>query len=330
MKKTFITALWSLLIVSCLTVPAFAQELLIGGQVVGVQISTKGVLVAGLSEVETAEGSCFPAKDAGVQAGDILLKADGQTVSKAADVIAAVEKAQGRPVELELERNEKTMRLSVQPVRSGEGQWLMGMWLRDGVSGIGTVTFQDPESGVYGALGHSICDSDSGIRLPVSQGSICDAQIVGINPGAAGAPGELNGCADMGKVLGSIELNTDYGIFGESYSTLGTRRIESGNMAAGPATVVSTISGRIAGEYDVEINRIYRDGSGEHALISVTDPELLEKTGGIVQGMSGSPLIQNGKLVGAVTHVFVNDPTRGYAISINDMLKAAGIEDKAA
>lgn len=330
MKKTIITALWTLFVVSCLTVPAFAQELLLGGQVVGVQISMKGVLVAGLSQVETAEGSCTPAKDAGVQQGDVILKAGGQTVSKAADVIAAVEQAQGAPVELELERNERAMNMKVQPVRSAEGQWLLGMWLRDGVTGIGTVTFQDPESGVYGALGHSVCDSDSGIRLPLDQGSICDAQIIGINPGAVGAPGELNGCADMGKTLGSIELNTDCGIFGESYGSLGSRKIESGAMATGPATMISTLSGRVTGEYQVEINRIYRDGSGEHALISVTDPELLEKTGGIVQGMSGSPLIQNGKLVGAVTHVFVNDPSRGYAVSINDMLKAAGIQDKAA
>ncbi len=330
MKKTIITALWSLLLVSCLTAPAFAQELLLGGQVVGVQISMKGVLVAGLSQVETAEGSCAPAKDAGVQQGDVILRAGGQTVSKAADVISAVEQAGGAAVELELERGEKTMRLSVQPARSAEGQWLLGMWLRDGVTGIGTVTFQDPESGVYGALGHSVCDSDSGILLPLEQGSICDAQIIGINPGAAGSPGELNGCADLGKALGSIELNTDCGIFGESYGALGSRKIESGAMATGPAIMISTLSGRVTGEYQVEINRIYRDGGGEHALISVTDPELLEKTGGIVQGMSGSPLIQNGKLVGAVTHVFVNDPSRGYAVSIDDMLRAAGIQDKAA
>ena len=208
-------------------------------------------------------------------------------------------------VELELERGERTLKLSVQPTCSAEGQWLLGMWLRDGVTGIGTVTFQDPESGVYGALGHSICDSDSGVLLPIDQGSICDAQIIGINPGAAGSPGELNGCADMGKALGSIELNTDCGIFGESYGVLGSRKIESGAMATGPATMISTLSGRVTGEYEVEINRIYRDGGGEHALISVTDPQLLEKTGGIVQGMSGSPLIQNGKLIGAVTHVFV-------------------------
>lgn len=330
MKKTIITTLWSLLIISCLSAPAFAQELLVGGQIVGVQISTKGVLVAGLSEVETADGSVTPAKTAGVKQGDIILKANGQPVSKAADVTAALEKSNGQPLCLGLERGGKALELTVQPVCSAEGQWLMGMWLRDGITGIGTVTFQDPESGVYGALGHCISDSDSGTQLPVGHGSICDAQIIGINPGAAGAPGELNGCTDLSKVLGSIQLNTDHGIFGQAYSSLGTRVIESGQMCTGPAMIVSTISGRQTGEYEVEVNRIYRDSSGQHAMISITDPALLEKTGGIVQGMSGSPLIQNGKLVGAVTHVFVSDPTRGYAISIDDMLKAAGIQEKAA
>ena len=330
MKKTIITALWSLVIVSCLSAPAFAQELLVGGQVVGIQISTQGVLVAGLSEVETADGVCTPAKSAGIRQGDIIIKADGKTVSKAADVIAAVEAAGGQPVKLCIERENKKMELEVRPACSAEGQWLLGMWLRDGISGIGTITFQDPESGVYGALGHSISDSESGIQLPVGQGSICDAQILSVNPGTSGAPGELNGCADLGKALGSIALNTDCGIFGEGYSALGTRKLESGQLATGPATIVSTISGRYTGEYAVEVNRVYRDSSGQHAMISVTDPELLEKTGGIVQGMSGSPLIQNGKIVGAVTHVFVSDPSKGYAVSIDDMLKAAGIQEKAA
>ena len=164
----------------------------------------------------------------------------------------------------------------------------------------------------------------------MGQGSICDAQILSVNPGTSGAPGELNGCADLGKALGSIALNTDCGIFGEGYSALGTRKLESGQLATGPATIVSTIGGRYTGEYAVEVNRVYRDSNGQHAMISVTDPELLEKTGGIVQGMSGSPLIQNGKLVGAVTHVFVSDPSKGYAVSIDDMLKAAGIQEKAA
>lgn len=330
MKKTIITALWSLAVVCCLSAPAYAQELLVGGQVVGIQMSTRGVLVAGLSEVETADGVCTPAKSAGVRQGDIIIKANGKTVSKAADVIAAVETAAGQTVKLTIERSGKNLELTVRPACSAEGQWLLGMWLRDGISGIGTITFQDPESGIYGALGHSISDADSGIQLPVSQGNICDAQILSINPGASGAPGELNGCADLGKVLGSIERNTDCGIFGEAFITLGTRKLESGEIATGPATIVSTINGRYSGEYAVEVNRVYRDSSGQHAMISVTDPELLEKTGGIVQGMSGSPLIQNGKIVGAVTHVFVSDPSKGYAVSIDDMLKAAGIQEKAA
>ena len=330
MKKTILTALWSLLIISCLSAPAFAQELLVGGQVVGIQMSTKGVLVAGLSEVETADGVCTPAKSAGLHQGDLILKAQGKTVSKAADVTAAVEAAGGQPVRLCVEREGKTLELTVRPACSSEGQWLLGMWLRDGISGIGTITFQDPESGVYGALGHSISDADSGIQLPVNQGSICDAQILSIKPGASGTPGELNGCSDLGKVLGSIDRNTDCGIFGEGYGALCTRRLESGQLATGPATIVSTINGRYTGEYAVEINRVYRDSNGQHAMISVTDPELLEKTGGIVQGMSGSPLIQNGKIVGAVTHVFVSDPSKGYAVSIDDMLKAAGIQARAA
>ena len=330
MKKTILTALWSLMIISCLSAPAFAQELLVGGQVVGIQISTRGVLVAGLSEVETTDGVCTPAKSAGVRQGDLIIKVDGKPVSKAADVISAVEAAAGQPVKLCLERESRTLELTVRPACSAEGQWLLGMWLRDGISGIGTITFQDPESGIYGALGHSISDTESGTKLPVSQGSICDAQILSVNPGASGAPGELNGCADLGKVLGSIERNTDCGIFGEGYGSLGSRKLESGQMTTGPATIVSTINGHYTGEYAVEVNRVYRDSSGQHAMISITDPELLEKTGGIVQGMSGSPLIQNGKLVGAVTHVFVSDPSKGYAVGIEDMLKAAGIQEKAA
>jgi stage IV sporulation protein B len=330
MKKTILTTLCSLVFISCLSVPAYAQELLVGGQVVGIQMSTKGVLVAGLSEVETAQGSETPAQDAGVKQGDIILAADNQAVSKAADVIGAVEASCGQAVTLSLERGGRSLSLTVQPVCSAEGRWMLGMWLRDGISGIGTLTFQDPDSGVYGALGHSINDSDSGTQLPISEGSICDAQVLSVIPGVAGTPGELNGCADLGKVLGTIELNTDYGIFGQSSATVATRVMETGTLCTGPATMLTTVDGRNTGEYDVEINRIYSDSTGRHAMVTITDTELLSKTGGIVQGMSGSPLIQNGKIVGAVTHVFVSNPQCGYAVSIDDMLSAAGIKEAAA
>ena len=146
-----------------------------------------------------------------------------------------------------------------------------------------------------------------------------------VSRGVCGKPGELNGCADFSQVLGSIELNTGCGIYGHSFVSIGGRAMQTGAISPGPATILSTVNGREVGEYEVEVNRIYKESDGVHAVLSVTDDELIRRTGGIVQGMSGSPVIQDGRLVGAVTHVFVSDPTRGYAVGIDDMLKAAGI-----
>ena len=166
--------------------------------------------------------------------------------------------------------------------------------------------------------------------LPMDEGSITEAEIVSIKPGAAGAPGELNGSADPGKVLGSIERNTDHGIFGHMNRPGGGRIVETGEIRTGPATILATVDGGKTREFSVRVSRIYRDGDGEHVMLSVTDPELCARTGGIVQGMSGSPILQDGKLVGAVTHVFLSDPKRGYGISIRDMLDDAGVLDEAA
>ncbi len=303
LKKSAATAFASLLMAALLTVPAYARELVVGGQAVGVQLSTDGVMVAGVSEVETASGTCAPAKEAGIRQGDYIIKICGAPVSKAADIIEAVERMNGAQVELALRRGEKEFSACVKPVRSAEEQWVLGLWLRDGVSGIGTLTFCDPETGIYGALGHSVSDAESGELIPLNGGSITDAQIVSVKQGQCGQPGELNGCADFSKVLGSIDLNTEVGIYGQAYVTIGGRKMETGDIAPGPATILSTVSGREIGEYAVEINRVYKESSGVHAALCVTDSELLAKTGGIVQGMSGSPIIQQGKIVGAVTHV---------------------------
>ena len=330
MRKTVITALFSLAVAAALTTAAWAQELVVGGQAVGIQVGTKGVLIAGLTQVETANGSKSPAQDAGLKKGDLIVEMGGESIAKASELIDRVAELDGRPAELTVQREKKTLRVTVQPVESSEGQWMMGMWLRDGVSGIGTLTFCDPATGIYGALGHSISDADTGLEMPLDEGSITDAEIVSITKGLPGAPGELNGCADMGRVLGSIDGNTAHGIYGRMYTALGTRRLETGNITTGPATIVSTVSGRQPEEYNVEINRIYRDAGGEHVMLTVVDSELCARTGGIVQGMSGSPILQGGRLVGAVTHVFVNDPTRGYGVSIQDMLASAGVKDKAA
>ena len=329
MKKLVLTGLWSLFLL-CFTAGAFAQELMVGGQAVGIQISTDGVIVAGFCPVETEYGAVNPAEAAGVRPGDLICGADGQAVSDAAGLIGALDNA-GKEIELQIRRGTQELQLPVAPVPGEDGRPMLGILLRDGLSGIGTLTFCDPDSGVFGALGHSINDSETGLAIPLREGSVTEAQIVSVRPGASGAPGELDGVSDLSRVLGAVERNTEVGIFGHARTNLGSRSAEIGVIAAGPASILSTVEGREAREYAVEVNRIYRDADGTHAMFSVTDPALLGRTGGIVQGMSGSPILQNGRLVGAVTHVFVNDAARGYAVSIQDMLRAAGIAmDKAA
>ena len=312
MKKAVLTALFGFFLATALPTAAYAQELLVGGQVVGIQISTEGVMVAGVAQVETPEGACSPAMDAGIQEGDFITELDGQKVLSARALIEGVSAKDGQSVALTVRRNDKNLRLEIKPAKSADGHWMLGMWLRDGVSGIGTVTYYDPATGIFGALGHSISDFDTGVTVPLGEGSITDAQIVSI-------------CADLGRVLGSVLGNTDHGIYGKSYAALSGAPVETGQICTGRASIVSTVSGRETREYQVEINRVYQDTDGEHVILTVTDPELRTLTGGIVQGMSGSPILQNGKLVGAVTHVFVNDPCRGYGISIQDMLDDAGL-----
>ena len=330
MKKTIITALFCFVLASVMPTAAYAMELVVGGQAVGIQLSTDGVMVAGLAAIETAEGEKSPAADAGFREGDIIVKIGERKVSCAADFIDAVAALNGESAQVTAQRNGKTLQLTVQPVLSNEDQWMLGMWLKDGISGIGTLTFCDPDTGVYGALGHSVNDEDTGAILPLGDGSISSAEIVGVVPGAQGTPGELNGCADTGQVLGSVEKNTEKGIYGQAYVSLGGRVVETGEIHPGSATILSTVKGREPCEYAVEINRVYSENGCTRVMLTVTDPELCAATGGIVQGMSGSPILQDGCLVGAVTHVFVNEPTKGYGISIQDMLETAEIENQAA
>ena len=330
MKKTILTALGCLILALAFPVTAFAQELIVGGQAIGIRIQTEGVLVSGTAEVETAEGACCPAEESGIREGDQILRVNGRELHSAAELIAAVGQAEGGPVDLTLRREEALLRVTVQPALSSQGQWMLGMWLRDVVTGIGTVTFCDPETGVYGALGHSITDEGSGCSVPVETGSITEAEIFSVTPGTAGAPGALNGDFTGGRTLGSVEQNSPRGIYGTASVPLGGQTAEVGEFRTGPATILATVNGREVQEYEVRITRLYHDAGGEHVMLTVTDPELRAMTGGIVQGMSGSPILQDGKLVGAVTHVFVNDPTRGYGISIQDMLEAAGLEEQAA
>ncbi len=330
MRKIFLTALWCCALSAAFTGTAFAQELIVGGQAVGIQISLDGVMVAGVAAVQTADGEQSPAADAGIKEGDFIKAVGGREIESASEFIEAVGELEGQCADVTVLRDDAQIHIPVQPVKSEDARWLMGIWLRDSISGIGTITFCDPETGTFGALGHSVSDGETGCKMPIRDGCITDAEIVSVVPGASGTPGELNGCADMNIVKGSIDHNTENGIYGKAFVRLGSRVLETGDIMPGKASIVCTVRGRGEQEYCVDINRVYRDADGTHVMLTVTDQELLSCTGGIVQGMSGSPILQNGKIVGAVTHVFVNQPEKGYGISIQDMLKAAEAEDMAA
>lgn len=325
-------AAWVIAVIMCLTLPvnAFALEaeaLVPMGSTVGIQLRTEGIMVVGLNQVEAENGACCPAADAGLQPGDMIIRIGKYDTATAADFLSAVAELDGSAVSLTALRDGEEMEFQVTPAKTAEGGWQMGLWLRDGVSGIGTLTFYDPVSGVYGALGHGINDLDTGLLMPASEGVITRASVVDVIKGCEGTPGELCGTFDKEDVLGSISGNTGCGIFGVYDGGECGQAIpvaDESEVRLGDATILANVSGDTVEEYSVEISRIYRD-NGDHRflMLTVKDQRLLDQTGGIVQGMSGSPIIQDGKLIGAVTHVLISDPTRGYGISIQDMLDAA-------
>lgn len=295
------------------------------GQAVGIQMATQGMLVAGLADVETPEGTVSPARDAGICAGDVICAIDGRTIETSDDFLAALAQA-GTQMTVTVLRNGAETALTVTPAVTAEGAVQLGLWLRDGVTGVGTVTYCDPATGQYGALGHGITDEDSGVLMPLRSGSIMHAEIADAKRGEAGVPGELIGSFDPSRTIGDISGNCVFGIFGTMAEIPEGTPVETAPddaVKTGPAIVRSTVAGETAVDYTVEISRIYRENGCTRYLITVTDPALLEATGGIVQGMSGSPILQDGKLVGAVTHVLLNDPTKGYGLSIDSMLRAA-------
>lgn len=306
-----------------------AEELVPVGQVVGIQMDIEGVLVAGLSDVETAEGPVNPAAEAGIREGDLILSVDGWAISSAREFLDRVNEVQNSETVLTVRRDGKNLNVCVHPARERDGQLRLGLWLRDGIAGVGTVTYIDPETGAYGALGHGVNDPETGLLLPLDAGELCRARIVDVMPGKSGAPGELCGCFEPEAVVGSVAENTGCGIFGimnGAFRCSGPALpvADGGEVRPGAATILSCVEGQTVEEYEVEICPAgIVAGEGRDLLVRVTDPELLALTGGIVQGMSGSPIIQDGKLVGAVTHVLVNDPTKGYGILIENMLDAA-------
>lgn len=322
----------SLLLTFAMLVSAQAAEissLIPIGHTVGIQMSAEGVLVVQLDDVQTADGAVCPARDAGVAEGDMIVRVNGTQVSSNDDLQEQIALSDGQPVELELVRDGASQTVTVAPCADEDGVYRIGVLARDSMAGIGTLTYVDPETGEYGSLGHGICDSETGVLLPLKEGSLLYSVVGSVQRGEAGEPGALQGEFVTDSALGTVEENTESGIFGTMtdsslYASLESVPVASDDeIQTGDAEILSNVEGDTVERYSVQVVKVYPadDEYGRGMMLRVTDQELLDKTGGIVQGMSGSPVLQNGKIIGAVTHVLVNDPTCGYAISIGRMLE---------
>lgn len=295
----------------------------------GIKMFSNGALVVAFSDLYTALGSENPAKEAGLKLGDLITSIDGRAVRSNADLTAAITAAAGRALQVEYLRDGIKHSCKLTPAADRDtGTWRAGVWVRDSSAGIGTLTFTDPAHGTFAGLGHAISDSDTGEQIALLSGEIVPVTITGCVRGAAGAPGELHGEFAGDATLGTVLANDATGVYGTLQSSVpGTACpvADLQEVALGPAQILTTIDNGEAKLYDIVIERVNMTAAdpNRNLLLHVTDPLLLQKTGGIVQGMSGSPVLQNGRLVGAVTHVLVNDPTHGYGIFACTMLTRA-------
>ena len=313
-------------------------RLIPGGQSIGVQLKSAGVMVVGHHEFENAaQQQVSPGKKVDIQVGDLIVKLNGKPVDSAEDFTQQIQLAgeNDKPVQLELVRGKERINVQLHPEKNRvSGKYQVGLFVRDSAAGVGTLTFYDPEKKVYGALGHIITDNDTQKPVIVGGGKILLSHVSSIQRGESGTPGQKRAFFYHDKPIGDIEKNTPFGIFGHmdvlpanGYINEPMPVAYSEDVQKGPAEILTVVEGEKVEKYQIEIVDVFpqRYPATKGMIIRVTDPELLQKTGGIVQGMSGSPIIQNGCLVGAVTHVFVNDPTSGYATFIEWMLRDAGL-----
>ena len=330
-RKKLTFPLLLLLLAAWLSLPAYAVQtgevLVPGGQAVGILLECDGVLVSSLAEVPTDCGTAAPARDAGMQSGDRIISLNGEPIRCGTDFLAALERLDGSGVTLSFCRGDTEKSVEISPVRDIHGDWKLGLLLRSGINGLGTVTFWDPQTGLYGALGHGVSLPEEQARMSISGGRITSIDVTDVVKGFPGTPGELCGLPEEDVILGTVDKNTDVGIFGHAAALTEAKPLpvaSEAEICTGEASILSTVDGEGVREYSAEIVRITHGGDDPRQMtIRITDPALLEMTGGIVQGMSGSPIVQNGKLVGAVTHVLVSDPSKGYGVSIENMLAAA-------
>ncbi len=301
-----------------------------GGEAIGLRLYTSGVLVVGMSEIVGTDNKTYsPYKESGIKEGDMIVKVDDESVTCTSDLISKVNECNGKEIEITYVRNGNNYTTEMLPTKTEENEYKLGLWVRDAATGVGTITYYDPQSKMFGALGHGILDVDTNKLIDIAKGEVITSKIVSIIKGEKGSPGEVQGSIDNGKVIGEVYKNTNFGIYGKLTNT---DILENGKelevmprdeVKTGKATIICTLDDNKRAEYEIEIERVYTatNRSNKNMIIKVTDERLLEKTGGIIQGMSGSPIIQDGKFVGAVTHVMVNNPEKGYGIFADTMLK---------
>ncbi len=303
------------------------------GRTIGLKLYTDGVLVVGMSEIDGIDGNKYkPYENSGIKEGDMIKSINGKAITNAEELIDIINESNGNTISIRYQRESEEIYTTITPIESTDENYMIGLWVRDAAAGIGTLTYYEQATNSFAALGHGINDVDTNKLLNISNGELVTSQIVSIVKGEKGKPGEIRGIIDGGETIGNIEVNSTIGVYGKVTNINYINKVKKGEMPVanrnqieeGKATIICQLSNENkTEEYEIEIRKIYRMNykDNKSMLIKVTDKELIEKTGGIIPGMSGTPIIQNGRFIGAITNVLLNDPTQGYAIFADMMMQ---------
>lgn len=332
-KKTMKVSLFNNIFIKNMEVDVLPRKRVIPvGTIAGVKLYTSGILVVGMSEIEGIDNKKHkPYENTGIEEGDTIISINSNKINSTEELIETVNKSEGKDLSIEYLHDQKTTTCSITPIQTNNNQYKIGLWVRDSAAGVGTVTFYDKSNKTFGALGHGITDIDTEELINIETGEFVKTRILNVIKGESGKPGKIQGTIDNQNNIGTISKNTKFGIYGnlQNLSAINIDYSKEMDVAlreeikTGKATILCSLDSENPKEYEIEIEKIYPENNYDNKSmkIKVTDEELLNKTGGIIQGMSGSPIIQNGKFVGAVTHVLVNNPKEGYAVFGDMMLK---------
>ena len=302
------------------------------GNLIGAKLYTSGVLVVGMSEIQGDDQQKHkPYEGSGIEEGDMIVEMDSKKIANTDELVETVNSSKGKAIQIKYVRNDETITTSIQPIKSEDNEYKLGLWVRDAAAGVGTLTFYEPSTGKFAALGHGIVDVDTGDIINIANGELVTSNLVAIKKGEKGTPGEIKGSIDSGVTIGNISKNTNFGVFGlvsnkNNLNLNGAKEYEvalRSEIQTGEAEIICELENGKKDQYKIEISKIYTSNNYDNKsmMIKITDERLLQKTGGIIQGMRGSQIIQNGKFVGAITNVLVSDPTTGYAIFGDLMVK---------